>query len=219
LDDDGLGQFRKKLIAQFEQASPDTMLSPGIAQAYGDRLKHVSALRGVQSHPAAKSGDSKRTEGRPEVLVTDSKTWKENKELREEIFGPATIVVHCESESELLSAAHALEGSLTATIHGTAEELAHYSDLIDVLSRKAGRLIFNGFPTGVEVGYAMHHGGPYPATSDEKFTSVGATAIYRFVRPVCYQNFPEHLLPRELQDINPRNIWRTVNGKLTRDRV
>jgi NADP-dependent aldehyde dehydrogenase len=108
---------------------------------------------------------------------------------------------------------------LTATIHGTAEELARNSELVDILSRKAGRLIFNGYPTGVEVGYAMHHGGPYPATTDEKFTSVGATAIYRFARPVCYQNFPEHLLPAELRNANPCGIWRTVDGRLTRDAI
>ena len=112
-----------------------------------------------------------------------------------------------------------LEGTLTATIHGTPEELNQYQNLISLLSTKAGRLIFNGFPTGVEVGYAMHHGGPYPATTDEKFTSVGAAAIYRFARPICYQGFPEDLLPPELQNANPRNIWRTVDGKLTRDPI
>jgi 2,5-dioxopentanoate dehydrogenase len=90
---------------------------------------------------------------------------------------------------------------------------------MDILSRKAGRLIFNGYPTGVEVGYAMHHGGPYPATTDEKFTSVGTAAIYRFARPVCYQGFPQHLLPEELQDANPRKIWRTVNGRFTQDGI
>ena len=112
-----------------------------------------------------------------------------------------------------------MEGSLTATIHGTPEELARQRDLVDTLSRKAGRLVFNGYPTGVEVGYAMHHGGPYPATTDAKFTSVGAASIYRFAAPVCYQNFPEHLLPQELQNANPRNIWRTINGQLTRNPV
>ena len=87
------------------------------------------------------------------------------------------------------------------------------------MKTKAGRLVFNGYPTGVEVCHAMQHGGPYPATSDERFTSVGTAAIYRFARPVCYQNFPEHLLPPELQDANPRNIWRLVNGERTRNRI
>jgi len=118
-----------------------------------------------------------------------------------------------------LRVAAALEGSLTATIHGTHDELNQYRELVSVLRTKAGRLIFNGFPTGVEVGYAMHHGGPYPATTDEKFTSVGASAIYRFARPICYQGFPEDLLPPELQNTNPRQIWRTIDGKLTRDPI
>jgi 2,5-dioxopentanoate dehydrogenase len=219
VDGDGLREFREKLIAAAEQASPGTMLNPGIAQGYADRLKNVTTLKGVKSYASAKAGDPKRTEGQPEVLVTDADTWLASKELHEEIFGPATVVVHCGSEADLLSAAHALEGSLTATIHGTPEELRKHLELIDLLTRKAGRLIFNGFPTGVEVGYAMHHGGPYPATTDEKFTSVGATAIYRFARPVCYQNFPEQLLPPELQDANPRGIWRTVDGKLRQEGI
>jgi 2,5-dioxopentanoate dehydrogenase len=129
------------------------------------------------------------------------------------------MLIECATGAELLETAQTLDGTLTATIHGTAEELAKHRELIDVLSRKAGRLIFNGYPTGVEVGHAMQHGGPYPATTDERFTSVGTAAIYRFARPVCYQSFPEQLLPPELQNANPRNIWRRVNGQLTRDAV
>jgi NADP-dependent aldehyde dehydrogenase len=104
-------------------------------------------------------------------------------------------------------------------VHGTPEDLEQYRDLIAVLETKAGRVIFNGFPTGVEVSHAMHHGGPYPATADAKFTSVGTAAIYRFLRPVCYQNFPESELPAELRNSNPKGIWRLVNGSLTRDAI
>ncbi|MBV9155102.1 MAG: aldehyde dehydrogenase (NADP(+)), partial [Acidobacteriaceae bacterium] len=168
---------------------------------------------------AARGAEAERTEGRPGILVTHADTWLRNEELHKEIFGPATVLVSCGSDAELLEAARSFEGSLTATIHGTPEDLARYRELVEILASKAGRLVFNGFPTGVEVGYAMHHGGPYPATTDEKFTSVGAAAIYRFGRPVCYQNFPEHLLPPELQDANPRNIYRMINGELTRDRI
>jgi 2,5-dioxopentanoate dehydrogenase len=157
------------------------------------------------------------SQAQPGLFTTDSRTWIDNPELHTEIFGPATVLVECRSDAELLDIANHLEGTLTATIHGTPEELARHRELIDILTRKAGRLIFNGYPTGVEVGYAMHHGGPYPATTDEKFTSVGTAAIYRFARPICYQGFPPELLPQELQDANPRNIWRTVNGNLTRD--
>jgi alpha-ketoglutaric semialdehyde dehydrogenase len=218
-DDPSLRAFSERLTAAFEQATPGTMLNPAIRKAYTEDLKNASGVAGVRSFAASSSGNPERTEGQPALLVTDSGTWLKTEKLRQEIFGPATILVSCSSESEFLRIAEALEGSLTATIHGTHDELKQYRELISVLRTKAGRLIFNGFPTGVEVGYAMHHGGPYPATTDEKFTSVGAAAIYRFARPICYQGFPEDLLPPELQNANPRQIWRTVDGKLTRDPI
>ncbi len=219
VDGDSFRAFRQTLVENFAQATPATMLNPAIAEGYRDKFATVSNVKGVEAHTSSRASDSKRTEGQPGVLVTDAATWLANAELHSEMFGPGSIVVRCGSPAELIKAAQALEGSLTASIHGTPEELKQNAELIDILSRKAGRLIFNGFPTGVEVGSAMYHGGPYPATTDEKFTSVGTTAIYRFVRPVCYQAFPQHLLPLELQDANPRNIWRTVDGTLTRDPI
>ena len=125
-------------------------------------------------------------------------------ELQEEVFGPAAILVEAQGTEELVAVAKNLEGQLTATLHGTPEDLAKAAELIAILEPKAGRLLVNGFPTGVEVCPSMHHGGPYPATTDERFTSVGTAAILRFVRPVCYQNFPQAALPPELQDSNPR---------------
>jgi 2,5-dioxopentanoate dehydrogenase len=218
-DDPSLRTFSERLTAAFEQATPGTMLNPAIRKAYTEDLTKASGVPGVRAIKASHAGDPQRTEGQPALLVTDSATWLGNERLHEEIFGPSTLLVSCSSESEFLRVAEALEGSLTATIHGTPDELNQYRELISLLSTKAGRLIFNGFPTGVEVGYAMHHGGPYPATTDEKFTSVGAAAIYRFARPICYQGFPEDLLPAELQNANPRQIWRTIDGKLTRDPI
>jgi 2,5-dioxopentanoate dehydrogenase len=211
--------FGERLRGMFEQAAPGTMLNPGISKAYAEDLKKTSGITGVRAFTASRVDNPERTEGHPALLTTDSGTWLQNERLRQEIFGPATILVTCSSEPEFLRIAETLEGSLTATIHGTHDELKNYQNLISLLSTKAGRLIFNGFPTGVEVGYAMHHGGPYPATTDEKFTSVGAAAIYRFARPICYQGFPEDMLPPELQNANPRNIWRMVDGKLTRDPI
>jgi NADP-dependent aldehyde dehydrogenase len=149
------------------------------------------------------------------MLTTDARTWLHNEALQGEIFGPVTVSVACDSHEDLLQVAKQIQGSLTATIHGTPEDLERYADLVAVLRMRAGRLIFNGYPTGVEVSHAMHHGGPYPATTDPKFTSVGATAIYRFARPICYQDFPELMLPPELQNANPRRLGRTVNGRLT----
>ncbi len=219
IEGDAFREFRSSLASLFEQASPPVMLNGAIYQGYTERVKSVAETKGVRSQFSTQAGKPEQTEAQPAVFSTDSGAWLHDKRLHEEIFGPATVLVHCGSEAEILEAARALEGSLTATIHGTEEELARNSELLDVLSRKAGRLIFNGFPTGVEVGYAMHHGGPYPATSDEKFTSVGAAAIYRFARPVCYQNFPENFLPSEIQNANPRKIWRLINGQLTRDAI
>jgi NADP-dependent aldehyde dehydrogenase len=112
--------------------------------------------------------------------------------------------------------ARGLHGQLTATIHGTDEDLAQHKNLIAILKQKVGRLIFNGFPTGVEVCASMQHGGPYPATTDSRTTSVGAYAIKRFVRPVCFQNFPDAALPPELQNKNSRNLWRLVDNQFTK---
>jgi len=216
---EGFDEFQKTAVELFKNASPNTMLNAPISVGYADKLSAASKTQGVESHLASKSPDRQCSEGQPAVLITDFQTWSQNHILHEEIFGPATLLVRCGSRDELLSAAKQFDGSLTATIHTTQDELAEYTDLVDQLSCMAGRLVLNGFPTGVEVGSAIHHGGPYPATSDAKFTSVGTAAIYRFAKPVCYQNFPENLLPPELQDANPRGIWRTVNGKLTRDKL
>lgn len=215
----GLKNFAHQLSAQFEQGVPGTMLNEHIAKGFQEAFQKAASLSGVDSALSVKEPDPSKTEARPGVLVTDAKTWAQHEELREEIFGPSTVIVHCASSAEMLACAEQLEGTLTATIHGTPQELAGARELVAVLNRKAGRLIFNGYPTGVEVGYAMHHGGPYPATTDARFTSVGAAAIYRFARPVCFQNFPDAALPEELQNSNPRGIWRMIDGRLTKDAI
>jgi 2,5-dioxopentanoate dehydrogenase len=217
VDGDDFRSFVQKLVECFEQGVPGTMLNPGVAKGYEDRFRSAAGVASVAVRRSTHCPVAERTEGQPGVIITDAATWLSNENLHEEIFGPATIVVRCGTEAELLQCAHELDGTLTATIHVNADELAANDALVDLLSRKAGRILCNGFPTGVEVGYAMHHGGPYPATTDEKFTSVGSAAILRFARPVCYQNFPEALLPAELRNANPRAIWRNIDGRLTRD--
>jgi NADP-dependent aldehyde dehydrogenase len=214
-----LDRLQKKLIANFEQGAPGSMLNAAIARGYSERFAQFRDIDSVKTYAAKKQANLQSTEGSPALFVVEAKEWERSDALREEIFGPATVLVRCSTEEEMLEAARTLEGSLTATIHGSPDELKRNLKLIDLLSEKAGRLIFNGYPTGVEVGYAMHHGGPYPATTDEKFTSVGTAAIYRFARPVCYQNFPDAVLPAELQNGNPRHIWRTVNGEFTRKAI
>src|SRR5690606_7889963 len=143
----------------------------------------------------------------------DVKSFLNNSALQEEVFGPSTVLISANNKDEILQAAQKLHGHLTATIHGTPEDLREYADLIHILEQKVGRLIINGYPTGVEVCDAMVHGGPFPATSDSRTTSVGTMAITRFSRPVCYQNFPEELLPNELKSDNPEQLWRLINGK------
>src|SRR5579883_960544 len=154
--------------------------------------------------------------GAAAVFGVSLQEFLKNPELSEEVFGPTTLLVHYGAEQELVKVAKELHGHLTATIHGTDEELARAQELIRVLETKVGRLLFNGFPTGVEVCHAMVHGGPFPATSDSRTTSVGTMAILRFARPVCYQDFPDAALPPELQNANPLGIMRMVNGELTR---
>ena len=153
------------------------MLNPAIARGFEAQFKSAASVPLVEVHRSVQTADAKHTEGQPGVIVTNAKCWLQNEILHEEIFGPSTVVVACSSPAEVLACSQALDGTLTATIHGTPDDLAQNGALVDVLTRKACRLIFNGFPTGVEVGYAMHHGGPYPATTDEKFTSVGGASI------------------------------------------
>ena len=126
---------------------------------------------------------------------------------------PASLLVQCRDVAQLRELAESLEGQLTAAVHMEAADLGMARELLPVLERKAGRLLFNGFPTGVEVSHAMVHGGPYPATSDPRFTSVGTLAVRRFLRPVCYQDMPAALLPQSLQDGNPLGLWRLRDGR------
>ena len=156
---------------------------------------------------------------RPTLLRVDASQFLETPSLRQEMFGPVSMLVVANNAAELVDIAIALEGQLTATIHGTPAELVEHARLVYVLQRKVGRLLFNGYPTGVEVGHAMHHGGPYPASSDSRSTSVGTAAIARFARPVCFQNFPDASLPVALRSANELGIVRLVNGAATRDIV
>jgi NADP-dependent aldehyde dehydrogenase len=133
--------------------------------------------------------------------------------LHEEIFGATSLVVRYKSVEDLVEATKKLDGQLTASLHITDRDYAAATPLIPALERKVGRILINGWPTGVEVGHAMVHGGPYPATSDSRTTSVGTLAIERFLRPVAYQNFPEQLRPAPLQDANPWNVNRLIDGQ------
>lgn len=214
-DTEGVSTFCEELRALVKASGSFTMLTSGIAEHYHQLLaeRHVLDVDSTSATTAAPP------QAHAVLFEADMTSFRKNTMLQEEIFGPSSLLVRWNNRNELLAVAEALEGHLTATILGTEADLAENQDLIAVLERKVGRLLFNGYPTGVEVSHAMVHGGPYPATSDSRFTSVGSQAILRFVRPRCYQNFPQSALPEALRDENPLGILRLVDGTLTRDSV
>ena len=213
---DAIG-FKEKLRQLVNDSAPFHLLTPTIHSSYGssisDRKKH-KAIQVLAESTECQGSDA--FSAISALFESDAESFLAS-DLAEEIFGPTTLLVHHSSREQVMEIANSLEGHLTATIHGTEEDLNEFADLISILRHKVGRLVFNGFPTGVEVCHAMVHGGPYPATSDSRFTSVGTQAILRFARPVCYQGFPQSALPEELQDANPVGIWRMVDGQMTRD--
>ena len=218
--DPALEQFQKNLAQSLETVAPTTMLHGGIFESYHKGLARLSKIGGVEVLARSKEKpDAVRTQAESVLARTNAKNFQKYPELAEEIFGPVSILVAAQTISELEEIARNLEGQLTASVHGTANDLKNAKGLLQILERKAGRLIINGFPTGVEVCPSMTHGGPYPATTDARFTSVGTAACLRFVRPVSYQNFPAQLLPAALQNENPLKISRLVNGTLSNDTV
>lgn len=215
LGGEAFDQFAAALRAQFEQAPAGAMLHPGILRSYEAGVEKLKAISGTSVTFSSLTADASHTEARPALFEASAERLLQRDELGREVFGPSTVLIRCGSPEEMEHVARGLEGTLTVTIHGTPEDLQAYRGFIRLLEEKAGRLLINGYPTGVEVCASMHHGGPYPATSDSKFTSVGTAAILRFARPVCYQNFPQELLPAELRDANERAIWRLVDGKFS----
>jgi NADP-dependent aldehyde dehydrogenase len=208
-----LDKFQQTLARSLEAVTPATMLHAGICASYHEGLARASKLSGVDLLARSQvQADPGKTQAQSVVLSTDLANFRKHGELAEEVFGPFAVLISAQTMAELEEVAQGLEGQLTATVHGTPEDLENARPLLKLLERKAGRLVINGFPTGVEVCPSMNHGGPYPATTDVRFTSVGTAALYRFVRPVCYQDFPETLLPQELRDDNPLRLRRIVDG-------
>ncbi len=214
---DNFDRFKKVLGEMISEAPAATMLYPGILQAYNEGITRLSAIDGLDIIKSNQPADSSRTQCSPAMLSTSAEIFIQHTGLSEEVFGPSTVLVSCKSIEDMERIARGLQGHLTATIHGTEEDLKQQHSLISILEDKVGRLVFNGYPTGVEVCPSMHHGGPYPATTDSRSTSVGTAAIQRFARPVCYQGFPDSSLPDELKNLNPRGIWRLVDNRLTKE--
>ena len=210
-------RFVRRFEALIRTAQPGTMLYPAICQSYEAAVQRLSDVDGVSTIRTSVAAAG--LQARPSVFQTSAGTFLRHREVGDEVFGPSTVIVRCAARAEMEAVARHLEGQLTATIHGAPSDLAESGWLMSILEGKAGRLLVNGFPTGVEVCASMQHGGPYPATTDARSTSVGTAAIGRFVRPVAYQNFPQPSLPAELQDANPRAIWRLLDGALTKDAI
>jgi 2,5-dioxopentanoate dehydrogenase len=208
-----------ELKVQVEKAALSPMLTGGIAKSYRNGVTGRGKHGGVETLAEAATNGAANDFAVPVIFEIDGAEMAREPKLAEEIFGPTTLVIRYESRDELMKLAQGLEGQLTATLQGSEADLDAFGDLVAILERKAGRLVVNGFPTGVEVCHAMVHGGPYPATSDSRATSVGTYSIYRFVRPVCYQDFPQAALPDELKDGNPLGIWRMVDGQFTREAI
>lgn len=210
--------FIELMTASFTSAAEGTMLNQAICKSYyADRNKLMST-NGVQIIYKGKDLQSDY-KGSPALFTVAASDFILNPALQEEVFGPCTLVVLCEDKTQMETALAAIHGQLTGSVFGDAEELQKNAGLIQVLQQRVGRLIFNAAPTGVEVCHAMVHGGPFPATTDSRTTSVGTEAIRRFVRPVCYQDCPQELLPLYLRDHNEAGILRKVNGNYTRESI
>jgi len=207
--------FARKLRELVAASTPFHLLTHAIHSSYRSAIAGRKAHEGVTTVAEGTAPSSAGFIANAALFETDAQSFL-GSDLESEIFGPSTLLVREANRDQILAIARSLEGHLTATIHGTEEDLQDFADLVAILETKVGRLIFNGFPTGVEVTHAMVHGGPYPSTSDGRSTSVGTQAIFRFTRLVCYQGFPDSALPDDLRNANPLGIWRLVDGEMTR---
>jgi NADP-dependent aldehyde dehydrogenase len=206
--------FVEALAGALGQVPEGTMLHAGIRQGFDRRMAEVASIDGVEPIVAGRPG-SATCAARAALLTTDAKLFLQQATLHDEVFGPSTLVVRCDGNAEIRAVAEHLPGQLTATVHAAPEDTVDLDLVMPVIEQKAGRVLFGGFPTGVEVCDAMVHGGPYPATTDARSTSVGTMAIRRFTRPLCYQDFPADRLPIELRD-DTTGLLRLVDGEWIR---
>lgn len=206
-------EFAELLVDAMAPRPAATMLTPGIAAAYADGVARLASTEGVELRAGAAAP------GQPAVVGVDLDVWRAQPQLHEEVFGPVTVAVRYDAPSELVGALGAIDGQLSATVmvdESSPDDVAAAAPLLATLARRAGRVVVNAVPTGLAVGHATQHGGPYPASTDSRSTSVGAAAITRFARPVAYQDVPDALLPPLLQDANPLGVARLVDGVRTR---
>ena len=205
--------FVAALKEEIKKVLPGEMLHTGIFKSYVENRGNALAQEGVEM-VAVSDTEPIINQGAPTIASASAQAFLTNPVLHKEVFGPYSLVIRCQDMSEMVEVAKHLEGQLTSTLMATENDIRNNGDLVEAVKDICGRFILNGVPTGVEVCLSMHHGGPFPATTDSRFTSVGADGIKRFARPICFQNWPNELLPDELKNENPLGIWRTVNNEL-----
>ncbi len=216
IESEALSLFASELNKEISIIAPSAMLHQGIANNYKDKLETAIAQNGVQLLGKSETV-AEENQGTISIATVDAETFLTNPILHQEVFGPYSLLIRCKNELQLLEVAKAMEGQLTVTLMATQNDIKSHESLLSYVQEICGRLIFNNVPTGVEVCLSMHHGGPFPASTDSRFTSVGADGIKRFARPLCYQNWDDEFLPDELKNDNPLKIWRTVDNILTKD--
>jgi NADP-dependent aldehyde dehydrogenase len=220
IEGDDLRNFIIALGGQVYQTAPGKMLHEGIAKNYKKNRQTALAQKGVEMLDGHETiNDGAGIEAEPTLATASGQAFLNNPVLHREVFGPYSLVIRCKDINEMVEVARKLEGQLTATLMATENDIMNNQELIEATKNICGRFILNGVPTGVEVCLSMQHGGPFPATTDSRFTSVGADGIRRFARPICFQNWANTLLPDELKNENPLGIWRTVNNVLTKEAV
>lgn len=211
IDGPALQRFERAAAEALGHVAAQTMLTPGIQRSYGQGVAMLAAQAPVQTLGRGLAGQGHQAQGA--LFATSAEAFMQLPALREEVFGPASLIVRCPDFATLQQVLHRLEGQLTIALHLSEGDQPQARTLLPLLERKAGRVLVNGFGTGVEVAHAMVHGGPFPATSDSRGTSVGSLAIQRFLRPVCYQDLPQALLPAELREGNPLQVPQLIDGQ------
>jgi NADP-dependent aldehyde dehydrogenase len=215
VESDGLQTFIDSLGEEIKKINPGTMLHPGIFKSYVEKRATALSQEGVDTVAVAETAPQ-LNQGAPTIATAKGEAFLNNPILHQEVFGPYSLVIRCKDATEMLAVINNLEGQLTATLMATDNDIQYHEEIVEAVKNICGRFILNNVPTGVEVCLSMHHGGPFPATTDSRFTSVGADAIKRFARPIAFQNWSNDLLPAELKNENPLAIWRTVNNELAK---
>ncbi|HTI90078.1 MAG TPA: aldehyde dehydrogenase (NADP(+)) [Puia sp.] len=218
VDGEELDLFIHELGAAIGKINPGTMLHPGIAKAYAEKRSAALSQTDVETIAVAAVA-AQENQGAPTIASASAEAFFKNPLLHQEVFGPYSLVIRCKNIAELVKAARHIEGQLTTSLMATDKDLIDNPELIDAAQEICGRLILNAVPTGVRVALSMQHGGPFPASTDSRFTSVGADGIKRWVRPLAFQSWSDALLPDALKNSNPLKIWRTVNNELTKDPI